>query len=109
MSFHIKLEKLPARISFYFISFHFIQKLPAVVLGAELEVAHDDADFRTGDGEDEHDRHQETEDEVQLLLPDGRHHEDELHQDSPKGENAGERNRHLFMDNKHTRTKEAKT
>ena len=81
------------------------EKLPAVVLGAELEVAHHDADLSTGDGEDDHNRHQEAEDEVQLLLPDRRHHEHQLYQDRSKGENAGERNRYLFMKKRRKKNK----
>lgn len=68
---------------------------PAVVLGAELEVAHDDADLSAGDGEDEHDGHQEPEDVVQLLLPHGRHHEHQLHQHGSEGEHPGEGHGHL--------------
>lgn len=95
---------------FCFVSFQCFQCfqcfscLPAVVLGAKLEVAHDDADLGTGDGEDEHDGHQEAEDEVQLLLPHRRHHEDELYQDGSEGKDAGERDSHLFII-KHTKKK----
>lgn len=39
---------------------------PAVVLIAELEVAHNNGDLRTGDDEDEKNHEQEPEDEVQL-------------------------------------------
>lgn len=78
-------------------SFSRFSCLPAVVLGAKLEVAHDDADLGAGDGEDEHDGHQEAEDEVQLLLPHCRHDEDELYQDGSEGKDAGERDSHLFI------------
>lgn len=37
--------------------------VPAVVLGAELKVAHDDANLGAREGQDEHDRHQKAEDE----------------------------------------------
>lgn len=75
-----------------------LETSPAVVLGAELEVAHDDADLGAGDGQDEHHRHQEAEDVVQLLLPHGGHHEHEFDQDGAERQNSRERNGNLIYD-----------
>ena len=44
---------------------------PVVVLGAQLEVAHDDGDLGAGDDEDDEDQHEEAEDVVVLGEPDG--------------------------------------
>ena len=49
-----------------------------VVLGAELEVAHDDGDLGARDDEDQEDEHEEAEDVVELVEPDRREDGEEL-------------------------------
>mmetsp|Transcript_43498 Transcript_43498/g.136440 ORF Transcript_43498/g.136440 Transcript_43498/m.136440 type:complete len:396 (+) Transcript_43498:719-1906(+) len=61
---------------------------PAPVLGAELEVAHDDAHLGAGGREDEHDHEEEAEDVIDLVLPERRHDEGELDADGAEAEEA---------------------
>mmetsp|Transcript_17587 Transcript_17587/g.51091 ORF Transcript_17587/g.51091 Transcript_17587/m.51091 type:complete len:496 (+) Transcript_17587:327-1814(+) len=61
---------------------------PVVVLGAELEVAHDDGDLRAGDHQDHEHEEEEAEDVVELVEPDGGEDEEELDEDRAEGQDA---------------------
>ena len=56
-----------------------------VVLGAELEVAHDDRDLGAGDDQDEEDEEQEAKHVVELVQPDGGEDKEELDKHSACG------------------------
>ena len=65
---------------------------PAVVLRAEVKVAHEDGDLRARDNQDHEDQGQEAEDVVDPIEPDAVHDEIELDEDGSKGENAAQEN-----------------
>ncbi len=62
---------------------------PVIVLGAELEIDHDDADLRAGDDQDDEDEKEESEEIVELVLVDGREDEEQLDEASPEWQDAG--------------------
>mmetsp|Transcript_25352 Transcript_25352/g.62374 ORF Transcript_25352/g.62374 Transcript_25352/m.62374 type:complete len:214 (+) Transcript_25352:268-909(+) len=57
---------------------------PVVVLRTQLEVAHNHGDLRARDDEDCEDKHHETEEVVEAVLPDGAEDEEQLHKDYAK-------------------------
>ena len=60
-----------------------------IVLCAELEIDHDDADLRAGHDQDDEDEKEESEEVVELVLIDGREDEEELDEASPEWQDAG--------------------
>ena len=62
---------------------------PVVVLGAELEIDHDDADLRARDDEDDENEKEESEEIVELVLVDGREDEEQLDEAGAEWQNAG--------------------
>jgi len=67
------------------------------VFGTYLEVAHDDGNFCAGGDKDEEHTHQETEDIVDLMEPQGRHDEEELDADGAKRQDATQSNREQWV------------
>lgn len=66
---------------------------PVVVFGAELEVYHDDSDFRASDDENDENEEEEGEEIVNLLEPDGGEDEEEFYENSTEGKHAAEQSR----------------
>ena len=62
---------------------------PVVVLRAELEVDHDDADLGAGDHQDDEDQKEEPEQVVELVFVDGGEDEEELDEASAEGQDPG--------------------
>ena len=67
---------------------------PTIIFGAELEVAHDDGDFRTRDDENDEDERQEAKYVVELLKPDASEDEEQLDEHRPKRKHASDENGH---------------
>jgi len=76
-----------------------------IILTTQLEVAHDDGDFGTGQDQDDEDDEQESKDVIELVTPNGRQDEEELDEYGTKGQDTSHQNReqgahvpHLFGD-----------
>mmetsp|Transcript_33195 Transcript_33195/g.81504 ORF Transcript_33195/g.81504 Transcript_33195/m.81504 type:complete len:464 (-) Transcript_33195:489-1880(-) len=61
---------------------------PPVVLGAEVQVAHDHGALSARDDEDGEDKEEEAEHVVEAVLPDGREDEEELYEHGPEGQQS---------------------
>ena len=60
-----------------------------IVLCAELEIDHDDADLRAGDDQDDEDEKEESEEIVELVLVDGGEDEEQLDEAGAERQNSG--------------------
>ena len=62
---------------------------PVIVLGAELEIDHDDADLRAGHDQDDEYEKEESEEIVELVFVDGGEDEEQLDEAGAEGQDAG--------------------
>ncbi len=60
-----------------------------IVLGAELEIDHDDADLRAADDENDEYEKEESEEIVELVLVDGGEDEEQLDEAGAERQNSG--------------------
>jgi len=60
-----------------------------IVLGAELEIDHDDADLRAADDENDEYEKEESEEIVELVLVDGGEDEEQLDEAGAERQNTG--------------------
>ena len=66
--------------------------VPVIILTTKLEVSQDDCDFSTSNNEDEEDEKKETKNVVVSIQPNSGEDEEELKEDSTKGEDTSKRN-----------------